>query len=641
MSPPLKQLHRRMQREFVKNRQSPKYKKLKLKFKKTKRKAIKTFYSDFVTELKASDPGKWYSMAKRIGAVDQMNNGDVSVECLSGLTYAQAAQQIAEHFASISNEYSPVDPAQLPCYLPALPAPVVEEHDVYERLTRIKKTRSTLPIDIPDKIRQECSVLMAGPLTSIINSSLSEGIYPTIWKQEWVTPAPKVTHPQVMEDLRKISGTSDYSKLYEGYLKEWIMEDIWPNIDPGQYGGLPGIGTEHMIVCLIDRIQKLLDQNTERSAVIMAGVDWSAAFDRQDPTKGVQKFIKLGIRPSLIPVLSSYLTDRKMRVKFNSEMSEFLALIGGGPQGTLLGQTEYLVQSNDNADTIPEDDRFKYIDDLSILQLICMSGLLLDYDFRQHVASDIGINDKFLPASAYGIQNHLNQISNWTTTNLMRINPTKCNYMVFSRSKENVATRLAVNDKILERKNMTKILGVWIDEDLNWSRNVKEICVKSFSRMSMITKLKYVGVKIEDLLDIYVKYIRSLTEYCSVAFHSSLTVEQSNKIERIQKTSLKVILGEMYVDYPSALEMTGLDLLSARRVKKCLNFSLKCLKHERNQKLFPLNPNAGMFNVRNSEVFTVNFAASSTYRDCAIPFCQRLLNNHFPDKKSYMRFMIN
>ena len=99
----------------------------------------------------------------------------------------------------------------------------------------------------------------------------------------------------------------------------------------------------------------------------MAGVDWSAAFDRQDPTKGVQKFIKLGIRPSLIPVLSSYLTDRKMKVKFNNEMSEFLALIGGGPQGTLLGQTEYLVQSNDNTDTIPEDDSFKNIDNLSIL----------------------------------------------------------------------------------------------------------------------------------------------------------------------------------------------------------------------------------------------------------------------------------
>ena len=50
---------------------------------------------------------------------------------------------------------------------------------------------------------------------------------------------------------------------------------------------------------------------------------------------------------------------------------EFLDLIGVGPQGTLL---EYLVQSNNNADIVPPEERFKYIDDLSILQLICMSG---------------------------------------------------------------------------------------------------------------------------------------------------------------------------------------------------------------------------------------------------------------------------
>ena len=70
----------------------------------------------------------------------------------------------------------------------------------------------------------------------------------------------------------------------------------------------------------------------------------------------------MGVRPSLIPLLADYLTDRKMKVKFNGEMSEFLALIGGGPQGTLLGQIEYLVQSNDNADIVSPDDRFKYID---------------------------------------------------------------------------------------------------------------------------------------------------------------------------------------------------------------------------------------------------------------------------------------
>ena len=632
MNPTLKQLHRNMQREFYKNRRSQKFKKLKTKFKQMKRKAVKSFYSNFLSDMKTSDPGKWYSMAKRLGAVDQMNDGDVEVECLAGVKNKEAAQIIAQHFAAISTEYSPVDPHQLPAYLPALPPPVVEEYDVYKRLVHIKKTRSTLPIDIPDKVRKECAVLLAEPITAIINNSLTQSVYPSIWKQEWVTPVPKVTHPQSLDDLRKISCTSDYSKLYEGYLKEWIMEDIWKNIDTGQYGGLQGIGTEHMIVCLLDRVLRLLDRNNDRSAVIMVGLDWSSAFDRQDPTIAIQKFIQLGVRPSLIPLLASYLTDRKMKVKFNGELSDFLALIGGGPQGTLLGQTEYLVQSNDNAEEVPEDDRFKYIDDLSILQLICMTGLLIDYDFQKHVASDIAINAKFLPPESYEMQRNINQISNWTSNNLMKLNPSKCNYMIFSRCKENIATRLSIGNTILERKKAQKILGVTISDDISWSQHCQEICRKAYSRMSMLTKLKYVGVGIEDLIDIYILYIRSLTEYCSVAFHSSLTVEQSNRIERIQKTCLKVILNDMYIDYQAALEMTGLQTLFDRRGQRCLQFSLRAIKHDRNSKLFPLNKTAGILNTRQSEKFTVNFATTSSYRDSAIPFCQRLLNNHFKYK---------
>ena len=127
-------------------------------------------------------------------------------------------------------------------------------------------------------------------------------------------------------------------------------------------------------------------------------------------------------------------------------------------------------------------------------------------------------------------------------------------------------------------------------------------------------------------------YIRSIAEFCSVAFHSSLTVEQSNQIERIQRTCLKVILDEMYIDYPSALEMSGLDTLYDRRVKRCLDFYLKCVKHDKNRRLFTLNSNAGSFNVRNSETFSVNFASTSTYRDSTIPFCQRLLNRYCQDK---------
>ena len=72
-------------------------------------------------------------------------------------------------------------------------------------------------------------------------------------------------------------------------------------------------------------------------------------------------------------------------------MSALMTLIGGGPQGTLIGGLEYQVQSNDNANIVQPENRFKYIDDLFLLQLICLSGLLMDYNFHQHVASDVGI----------------------------------------------------------------------------------------------------------------------------------------------------------------------------------------------------------------------------------------------------------
>ena len=410
------------------------------------------------------------------------------------------------------------------------------------------------------------------------------------------------------------------------------MEDVSENFDIGQFGGQPGIGTEHMIVCLVDRILKLLDRHPDRSAVIMTCLDWSAAFDRQDPTLAVKKFIQLGVRPSLIPLLSSYLTDRQMRVKFNGEVSDFLSLIGGGPQGTLLGQLAYLAQSNDNADIVLPEDRFKFIDDLSVLQLVCLSGLLTDYDFLQHVASDIGIDDQYLSPDTNPTQTNLNYVSNWTDENLMKLNEQKCNYMVFSRSDAKFATRLNVNNTYLERKAVTKILGIWLSEDLSWAKNSKEICIKAYSRMSMITKLKYVGVKTEDLIDIYILYIRSVVEYCSVAYHSRLTQADSDKLERIQRTCLKVILGDMFLDYESALEMCGLDKLSNRRIKRCLDFATKCLKHPKNNRLFPLNTKTHGQEQRSKEFVEVNWARTDAYKTSTIPYCQRLLNEHFSAK---------
>ena len=127
-------------------------------------------------------------------------------------------------------------------------------------------------------------------MTHIINSCLAESLYPDLWKREWVSPIPKVKEPQVLKDVRKVASTSDFNKVLEAFTKTYITQGIGHKLDPKQFGGKKGLVTEHMVISLMDRVLSLLDNNNTRSAVIKAGVDWSSAFERGDPTETAVNF---------------------------------------------------------------------------------------------------------------------------------------------------------------------------------------------------------------------------------------------------------------------------------------------------------------------------------------------------------------
>ena len=122
-----------------------------------------------------------------------------------------------------------------------------------------------------------------------------------------------------------------------------------------------------------------------------------------------------------------------MAVKLNGVTFDTFQMPGGGPQGTLLGVIEYLIQSNNNADCVDPDLRFKYVDDLTFLELISLALSctgLANYNCKTHVPNDIGIDTLFLPASNLMTQSHINTISSWTAENKMLLNEKKSNYMV-------------------------------------------------------------------------------------------------------------------------------------------------------------------------------------------------------------------
>ena len=123
---------------------------------------------------------------------------------------------------------------------------------------------------------------------------------------------------------------------------------------------------------MINRILTAFDNNSRRQtfAVVANLNDWSKAFPRQCPKLGVQPFIDNNVRPSLIPVLASYFQNHCMTVKWHGCLSDQRTLNGGGPQVATIDLLEYLSQSNHSADCVKEEDRFKVVDDLTILEIV-------------------------------------------------------------------------------------------------------------------------------------------------------------------------------------------------------------------------------------------------------------------------------
>ena len=492
----------------------------------------------------------------------------------------------------------------------------------------IKKKTSTVVGDIPMKVIKFCAEELSFPLSDVYSRALGHGEYPNIYKLEIVTPAPKIYPPQTAKDLRKISGTPNFSKIFEKIIGEVMVEDMKPSRDPSQYGNCKGVSTQHYLIKMIDRILTILDTNNhkEKYAVIAQLVDWSQAFDRQCPKLGIESFLKNGVRKSLIPILISYFQNRKMKVKWHNKLSTVRDLPGGGPQGASLGLLEYDAQSNNNTDFLKEEDKYKFVDDLSILEIInLITAGLASYNFRNHVASDIGTDQLFLPSENVESQQFMDNICEWTNLQKMKLNKNKSKVMVFNCTRKfQFSTRIHLNDTLLETINETRLLGTVLSSDLKWHANSKLLTQRGYQRMSILRKLYEFDIPVEDLVLIYNQYIRSILEYNSNVWYSSITNEEREDIERVQRVACKIILKDEYQSYNEALEKLNLQNLSDRRQMLARRFAEKCLKSDRFKDLFPLNDNT--IDVRNDEKFFVKFAHTDRLRDSSIPAMQRLLN---------------
>ena len=195
-----------------------------------------------------------------------------------------------------------------------------------------------------------------------------------------------------------------------------------------------------------------------------------------------------------------------MSVKWHGQESKPRNLPGGGPAGATLGLLEYLSQSNDSANCVSPEDRFKFVDDLTILELVNLLNIgISSHNLRSQVPNDVATHNQLVHPKNLKSQTNLNIINEWTKQKKMLINKEKTKIMIFNYTDQyQFSSRITLDGENVENVSETKLLGTIIQNNMKWDSNTSNIVKRANARMILLRKLSEFGAPKADLKTIYI-----------------------------------------------------------------------------------------------------------------------------------------
>ena len=671
MNTRIKLVIRQRNREFDKNGKSSKWRKLLKRSKNMVRDAKKNFSENFITSLKDTDPSTWMKRMSKLGmATFEKEDAGWHFQT-EEKSDQELTDEMADYFADISKDFPPVDASLLDLVPPKAPfvsevSCLPSEHEIYTLLLASKKT-SSVPNDFPATFVKEFLPFLAKPAQIIFSQSIIDGVYPTRWKTEFVSPLPKILPPVSYGDLRNLSLTEFFSKGYERFLLKGtssvkgLLHYITRYYDPGQFA-VPGSSCSHALISIINFIMSSTDNPNKPTAVINLLADWSKAFNKVNHNIVMRILKALKVPQWLLRLILSYLQNRKMILRFRNHSSSPKDLPGGCPQGTLIGVILYILyinpigfpseitlQVNDliidyksQMEPLPElfpmnntlpatVNSAKFMDDATLQEAVDLRTSLASKLDRSGPLPWWESSGKLLPNANTLLHSEIETLKKISDEREMVLNPSKTKLMIINFTEDHQYQSLLTvpgSSSPIELAFETKLLGYWLTVDMKPDTHIDNILKIAYRRLWAISRLKSAAVSDDDILFFFQMKIRSVLEYSSPVFNSMLTVQNVSDIERVQKIVLKVILDTRYLNYEQACQLLKTESLQSRRKSLALRFALKAVKSDQHKHLFKQRKST-YYKLRNLKSFEVPFCHTERYKNSPVPYLTELLNDHY------------
>ena len=244
------------------------------------------------------------------------------------------------------------------------------------------------------------------------------------------------------------------------------------------------------------------DAFIKKEHVVAVFFDLEKAYDTTWRYGILKDIHKLGLRGRLPTFIENFLADRAMQVRVGSSLSDYYDQEQGVPQGGVLSTTLVSIKINDIVKCLGNlTDCSLYVDDFCI----CYRSKSMATIERQ-------------------LQQNLNKIENWATSNGFKVSKSKTQCVHFCQlRKQHDDPVLHLYGSPIPVVEESKFLGILFDRKLSFIPHIKYLKAKCLKALNLLKVLSHTswGADRTTVLKLYPSLVRSKLDYGCIIYRSA------------------------------------------------------------------------------------------------------------------------
>ena len=331
-----------------------------------------------------------------------------------------------------------------------------------------------------------------------------------------MTPLHKEGDLTEVSNYRPITSLSVFSKIFEKLVHKRMTSFIsrYKLIKPNQFGFQKNKCTSDAILEFLENVYDSFNENKHYLAIFL---DFSKAFDTICHDILLKKLEHMGFRGPIYQWIKSFLSNRKQFVNIGNSSSEILDTKMGVPQGSTLGPLLFILYINDMSNSFENLNIVHFADDSTL-----------------HTSLTKNIN------IAPQINTKLSYINTWLLANKLHLNIGKTKYMIFSIKEKPPDLNLVIGNSCIERTNVQKFLGIYIDDKITFKEHTNKISTKLSRGVGVLRKMKQI-VPRNVLKQLFYAIIYSKLTYGIICYGSAYQ-NQIQRVKNLTRRALKLVI---------------------------------------------------------------------------------------------------